>query len=42
MGDLDYGTDPDRVRAVAQAIKQSTTAASRSRSWSAAATSSAA
>jgi uridylate kinase len=22
MGDLDYGTDPDRVRAVAQAIKQ--------------------
>jgi uridylate kinase len=39
MGDLEYGTDPERVEAIASQI---TTAASRSRSSRAPATSSAA
>ena len=42
MGELEYGTDPERVVAVARQVATCATAASRSRSWSAPATSTAA
>ena len=41
MGPLPYGVDADRLHGIARTVKPSTTAASRSRSWSAAATSTA-